>query len=166
MKEKSIELLLSVMAYYSNYPTVFEVKNGEKMKEGKTFRIIFFPITGERYTETMFQLAENPKYNEYLLTMGVLPDNQDYNEELLHANVVKYLATNEIDYCYDLKNENWIIKFPEQIIQNNLKDYFSLFNEGYDFVNNLQQQNFINRLRKIGEEKTKRLQREYFKCSN
>lgn len=162
MKENGIEVLLSVMAYHSNYPIVFEVKEGKQIESGRHYRTVKLPMKDENYAQTLEQLAiEDPDYNELLMTMGVVDEKIGMDAKQLHVNMVKYLATHEIEYCNDLKNENWLIKFPEQILQTNLKSYPQLLDSTYHFVNRFYTQNFLNRLRKIGERKTKQLECAY-----
>lgn len=160
MKENGIEVLLSVMAYHSNYPIIFEVKKENAIESGTHYRTVKLPMDGENYAQTLEQLAmEYPNYNELLMAIGVVDEKLGIDAKQLHVNMVKYLAINEIEYCNDLKNENWLIKFPEQIVQTNLKSYPQLLGSTYHFVNCFYTQNFLNRLRKKGEEKTKKLER-------
>ena len=158
MKEDAIELLLSVMAYHSNYPIIFEEKRGKSIEFGKCYRTVKLPISGEIYAQTLEQLAmEYPDYNEVLMTIGIADEKLGIDVKQLHANLVRYLAIHEIEYCNDFKKQNWLIKFPEKIVQSNLKKYPQLLDSTYYFVSNFYTQNFLNSLRKVGEKNTKKL---------
>lgn len=158
MEETKVELLLSMLAYNSNYPVVFEVKKDKNTEGRNYYRMFCLPIIEETYAETMLMLASKyPKYNELLMAIGVIDLKKEISPRQLHANVVKYLAANEIDYYADRKGENWFIKFPESIVQKNLEKYHQILEIGSSFINHFYAQNFLNRLRKTKEEKTKKL---------
>lgn len=160
------ELLLAAMAFNSNLPIIHELDKDKLDEKEKSYRLIRLPILGERYSETIEKLVNQyPIYNEMFMFIGLISEDSSIDSATIHTNVVRYLAEKGIEYNQANGNRDWLVKFPDEIIQSLIKrNYFHYLEDSCNFVNHFYSENFLNQLRKLGDEKSKQYQKRYINC--